>query len=173
MTYAALAERLISLGMISVDTAHNVLTDMGDRQHDKLDDEEDLSYALVDFEVAFAAYGDSVDDLEGAYHSMLLDAAACSGGTVVIDDVELTIDPEQGDVLRFVRNGSTVEWTLDHQWDRYVDHMGILSHVDALNPGDGRVFRSVELDEPGDNFYVLATDEQALVLTNEFGLRLD
>ncbi len=173
-TYNTLAVRLISLGMISTDTARRLLADP-----DGLDDELDgeyLSEALTDFGVAIAVHGDKVDDLEGSYDYLLRDAAACTGGAVVVDDVELSSDPDGGEILRFVCNGSVVEWSLQHDFDGYLDYMGILNHIHYLDPpgaDDHRRFRSVEVDEAGANYYVLATDEQALALVNEFGLRLD
>ncbi|WP_067479481.1 hypothetical protein [Nocardia amamiensis] len=178
-TYNTLAERLISLGMISTDTAHRVLRDIDELDDDGLDNELDgeyLSDALECFGVAIGVHGDKVDDLEGSYEYLLRDAAACTGGAVVVDDVELNSDPDGGAILRFVCNGSVVEWSLQHDFDGYLDFMSILSYIGDLNPpgaDDHRTFRSVELDEPGTNYYVLATDEQALALVNEFGLRLD
>jgi hypothetical protein len=160
--------------MISADTARRLLADP-----DGLDDElegEYLSEALTDFGVAIAVHGDKVDDLEGSYDYLLRDAAACTGGAVVVDGVKLSSDPDGGEILRFVCNGSVVEWSLQHDFDGYFDFMGILANIDDLNPpgvDDHRTFRSVQLDEPGANYYVLATDEQALALVNEFGLRLD
>ncbi|WP_227999928.1 hypothetical protein [Nocardia australiensis] len=178
-TYNTLAERLISLGMISTDTAHRVLRDIDGLDDDGLDDEldgEDLSDALECFGVAIGVHSDKVDDLEGSYQGLLSAAAACTGGAVVVDDVELSSDPDGGEILRFVCNGSVVEWSLQHDFDGYFDFMGILGNIHTLSPpgaDDHRAFRSVELDEPGINYYVLATDEQALALVNEFGLRLD
>ncbi|MFB8003914.1 hypothetical protein [Nocardia sp. NPDC056000] len=174
-TYNTLAERLISLGMISTDAAHRVLA-----YPDGLDDELDgeyLSAALEDFGVAIGVHGDKLDDdLEDNYRYLLRDAAACTGGAVVVDAVELSSDPGGGEILRFVCNGSVVEWSLWHDFDGYFDFTTILANIGDLNPpgvDDHRRFRSVELDEPGTNYYVLATDEQALALANEFGLRLD
>ncbi|MEU7765460.1 hypothetical protein AB0B25_10120 [Nocardia sp. NPDC049190] len=178
-TFNTLAERLISLGMISTDTAHRVLRDIDELDDDGLDyelDDEGLSDALECFGVAFGVHSDQVDDLEGSYEYLLRDAAACTGGAVVVEDVELSSDPDGAEILRFVCNGSVVEWSLEHDFDGYFDQMGILANIDDLNPpgvDDHRTFRSVDLDESETNYYVLVDDEQALALVNELGLPLD
>ncbi|NEW55593.1 hypothetical protein GV794_07990 [Nocardia cyriacigeorgica] len=171
-TYATLAERLISLGMISPDTAQKVLDEAVDR-HEELDGEE-LSSALTYFGVAIAVYAESVEDedLESAYASMLDEAAECTGGTMTIGDVTLTTDSDGSDLLRFVCNGETIEWLLEHDWGG-LDHMGIWDQMHYLDPGNGKAFLAVEQEQSGESIYVLATDEQARALIEEFGVRLE
>ncbi len=170
-TFANLAERLVSLGMISHDTAQEVLADAVDRQHEELDNEE-LSYALTDFGVAISVYAEGVEDLESAYASMLEDAATCSGGAMTIGDVTLTTDSDELDVLRFVCNGEVFEWLMRHDGDG-MDQMGIWDQMSRLDPGNGRTFLAVEQEQSGESIFVLATDEQARVLIEEFGVRLE
>lgn len=51
-----------------------------------------------------------------------------------------------------------------HRWGRGIDDLN------PPAPEDHRAFRAIAQDEPGDNYYVLATDEQVAVLEREFGL---
>ncbi|MFI6367760.1 hypothetical protein ACIBG0_34035 [Nocardia sp. NPDC050630] len=172
VTYAALAERLISLGMISTDTADRVLGFFGDG----LVEDEDLLWALEEFEVAVSIDGDKTDDLAAGYRSLLSAATRCTGDAVAVDDVELTFGLDGADILRFTCNGSVVQWSLEHRSGRHLDLMTVWENIDDLDPpnaDDHRRFWPIERDESEiTDYYVLATDEQALVLANEFDLRL-
>lgn len=186
-TYSTLAVRLVALGMISDDTARRALEEMvivgeggvvelgpdGDRP---LEDGE-LPEALVHFGVALAVTGDEVGELASGYDQLLQEAAECTGGAVVIEDVEYVENSQGDDVLRFLRNGEPFEWSLSHDFEGYLAYMDIMGYIESgdLNPPapeDHRTFRMVTLEETGDNYYVLATDEQAAFLEREFGLDL-
>jgi hypothetical protein len=161
ITFAALAGRLVELGMVSAEAVE----DARDGWPDGALERRDVGDALVDLGLAVVVHGDDVDDLEEAYRALLEDAAACSG--VVVGEVALVDDEE----LRFTVGGVEVVWAVEHQSEEYLDQLAVFEFIDRLEPGgdDARRFRALDGDDVG-AVYVLATPEQVRVLELEFGL---
>jgi len=186
-TYRVLAERLVQLGMVPQDKADSVLAEVGEWLDD-LDGElnaDDLTDALVELGAAVRVPSDDVDDLGDGYRDILERVAACSGGRVIVDDVELVRDEDGRDSLHFLRNGESIWWSLDHQHESYLDTLAIFENIDQLEPDADdprrfRVLRPADADADADedenydaDCYVLVSPEQARALHEEFGLDFD
>lgn len=172
LSYAAVAARLVTLGMISAEQAEDRLAALGEWRDQELT-LSDVPEALVEFGVAVSAHGEDVDDLAESYRDLLEAAAACAG-TVTVTGVELDTDDSGGEILRFRRDGEPRAWHVEHTGD-YLDHLALAENVDDLDPGAGdpRRFHVLGQSEPcDDSYYVLATPEQARALHDEFGLDL-
>jgi hypothetical protein len=183
-TCRMLAEGLVALGMVPQGKADGVLAEAGEWLDD-LDEEldaADLAEALVEFGAAVQVPSDDVDDLEDGYREILEQAVACSGGRMVLDDVELARNEDGSDSLHFLRNGESIWWSLEHQQEFYLDTLRIFENINDLEPdGDDprrfRLLRAVDADEDDDEdddlLYVLVSPEQARALHTEFGLDFD
>ncbi|TDD68272.1 hypothetical protein E1293_37175 [Actinomadura darangshiensis] len=125
-----LTDRLVGLGVITPDGAGRVLRKCA-RWAPDLDEEQELADLVAVFEEAGIAVRipDKVDGLEDAYRSFLEEAAACSGGAVTIDGVELV-----DEVLHFRRDGRPHRWELEHLSYRYVDTLTLWENIGDLAP---------------------------------------
>lgn len=173
-TYPALAERLVSLGMIPAAKAENALAEYGAAWQQAELKYGDLPAALTEFGVAVRAPADEVGDLEAGYRDLLDEAAACSGGPVIVSDVELIGDDDPVDFgdLHFKVNGAPAHWPVEHFGTECLDQAAIAEHINDLAPGgeDHRGFRALAEESGADPVYVLATAEQARTLGEEFGV---
>ncbi|MFD0202932.1 MULTISPECIES: hypothetical protein [Saccharothrix] len=137
--------------------------------------------ALVELGAAVGVHTEDVGldgpDLVDAYADILTAAAACSGGTVVVEDIAFTEQEDEdasGDwLLTFTRNGQPMSWTIDDH-DEYLDTLSIFESINDLRPpGDvQRRFHRLSTSPGADQVYVLASDAQLAVITGELGLSL-
>ncbi|GAA3775535.1 hypothetical protein GCM10022225_74370 [Plantactinospora mayteni] len=172
-TYQGLAERLAQLGIESDTRAVAGLVEI--RQWADLDEERDageLMRAFGPLGIGVRVPG-KVDNPAEGYRMLLERAVACSGGSVVIDDIELVEDEDGEQSLHFRRDGQSYWWALEHRSPRCLDLEAIREGLDDLTPGgtDPRGFYQVDgEDDGGTDCYVLLTPEQAEALREEFGL---
>jgi len=180
-TYRSLADRLVEIGMASEDeavAALAALAALGEQAGDPGAplEEADVVDVLDGCGLVVWAHAGYVDDLEDAYREILEGAAECTGGAVVVGDVELVEDEDGEESLHFLRNGEPVWWVVEHQSDEYLDLMTVMECIDDLEPGgdDPRMFYALPGEEPDeDDLYVLATPDQARVLHDQYGLDLE
>lgn len=175
LTYRRFAARLVELEMVTAARAAQALATWRDPDEELPADER--AAALVHLGTAVNVHTDDVGldgpDLVDAYADLLTDAAACSGGSVVVDDIELTEqddEDEAGDwLLTFTKNGKPMTWPLDDHGE-YLDTLSIFESINGLRP-DGADQRSFHgLPNGSDQAYVLASKDQLAVLTDELGL---
>ncbi|MEO3868461.1 hypothetical protein ABGB18_06490 [Nonomuraea sp. B12E4] len=94
-SYRRLAEGLAQLGALTPAQADAALAEIS-RWASDLDEERGVRDLVSLFSALPMAVlvPDKVDDLEEAYQAILNEAAACSGGSVVIDDIEFVEDED-------------------------------------------------------------------------------
>jgi hypothetical protein len=167
MTYGDVLDRLIKLGVAP-----------GPRDDAWLGEpvEQFDGQVFADLGVALHVHGDDVDAVAAAYRDVLHNAAALSGGSVVVGDVVFDFDADDHQ-LTFTVNGEPKRWWLDADGedDDYLNLQAIWEQIGDLAPGgdDPRAFYHIPKDEPGDDYYFLLTPEQADALRTEFELDLD
>ncbi|WP_334271020.1 hypothetical protein [Saccharopolyspora indica] len=119
---------------------------------------------------------DKVDDPEDEYAELLRAAAACSGGSVLIDDIELVEDEDGEESLHFRRNGRSFWWALDHESTAGLDLTTVLDSFGDLAPGENDPREFFPVAEQGDFagiWHILVTPDQAHALREEFDLPVD
>ncbi|MFI0354783.1 hypothetical protein [Actinomadura sp. 9N407] len=173
-TYRALTDGLERLGALTPAEAEDALVRVRSWSKDPDEETDPGELLAILHDLPIAAYvPDKVDDLEEAYRGILEDAAACSRGSVTIDDIEM-VDVDGVPYLHFRRNGRSIWWSLEHLSPRYVDLLTIAENFGDLAPSDHRDFFHVETDDgAASGWYVLLTHEQGRMLREEFGLPLD
>jgi hypothetical protein len=176
LTYQDVVDRLVAVGVLPAERADAAWQSLsGWARPDQQVDTDDLLMALVDIGVAVQVHGEDCE-VELAYRSILQDAAALSGGAVVVTDVALDTDGPGDGRLTFRVNGQPRSWYEDHRDPEYIDKMAVIEQISDLAPGgdDPRSFYGILADEPGeDDFFFLLTPEQATALHDEFGLGLE
>ncbi|MFD0260411.1 hypothetical protein ACFXKJ_36030 [Kitasatospora indigofera] len=176
-TYQRLAVRLHELGMITrrkADESVGYTADWGEPHPDRRT--EELTGVLEVCDVALQAHGEDVDFAEGAYAGIFEDAERMIGGAVTVTDVELAGEIGSSRDLDFKVNGEPRSWRIEQESDDYLDLGAVEQGISDLVPGgdDPRVFHCVPGDGAcADDYYLLATPEQAAVLRDEFGLRIE
>jgi hypothetical protein len=116
---------------------------------EEFEDTDELTFLLGECGLGFQTPEKVSGDLEDGYEELLLDAAACSGGSVVVDDVE-----------REHLSDST----------RYMDWNAAFDAIGDLVPGNDDPRGFYQLDEESyDAWWLLLTPDQAEGL-QEFGL---
>jgi hypothetical protein len=167
-------DRLVALGVLPTDrigTVWQALSGWAPPDGEV----DDLPIALVYIGVAVQVHGEDWD-MEEAYPAILREAAALSGGSVVITDIVLDIDGSGDGRLTFRFNGEPRSWYEDHRDPEYIDKMAVIEQIGGLAPGgdDPRRFYGILARESGeDDFFLLLTAEQAKALRDEFGLPLE
>lgn len=168
--------------MVTEEKAATVLADIAEWREEHLDedlDERNVLAWLPEFGAAISVHGEDVDFVEDYYRYLLeTEATACTGGAVVVTDVQLIDDEDHGEVLHFRRNGEPVWWHVEHESDDYVDQASVAEQISDLDPGgdDPRMFhfiRPEKIEACQDDVYLLATPEQARALSTEFDLAID
>jgi hypothetical protein len=171
MTYGDVLDRLIDLGIAPAERRKELTDSWIDNEVEESD-----GGVFADLGVVLYVHGDDVDQVGPAYREILESAAALSGGSVVVTDVAFDFDAS-GDQLTFKVNGEPKSWWLDADGpdDDYLNLMAVWEQIGQLAPGgdDPRSFFHIPKDEPGDDYYLLLTAEQAAALRVEFGLELD
>jgi hypothetical protein len=171
MTYGDVLDRLIELGIAPAGRRKELTDSWIDNEVEEFD-----GAVFADLGVVLYVHGDDVDHVGPAYREILESAAALSGGSVVVTDVAFDFDAS-GDQLTFKVNGEPKSWWLDADGpdDDYLNLMAVWEQIGQLAPGgdDPRSFFHIPKDEPGDDYYLLLTAEQAAALRVEFGLELD
>jgi hypothetical protein len=177
LTNRSLVDRMVALGIMSAERGAEVVRETpswinldGDLEP------EDIADMLHAFGLAVHVHCEDVDDLEGSYRHILEQAAALSGGSVVVTDVALDMTGALGKPLTFKINGEPRAWHEEHRAEDYLDAMAVVEQIGELAPGgdDPRHFFGILGEETGeDDYYLLLTDEQAAVLRDELGLELD
>ncbi|SDM23027.1 hypothetical protein [Allokutzneria albata] len=179
-TLRELSGRMVELGMLPQDKAVAALAHIGNGDEGYLDQpmvaEEFLEW-LPEFGVAFSVHGEDVDYV-GDYYRFLFENEVSPMTGVTFSDVVLVRDEDHGEVLHFLRDGETVWWVVEHLVDDYVDQGAVADQIEDLEPGgdDPRVFHQYYREEHKgceDDYYVLATPEQARALTEEFGIAFE
>ncbi|GAA4253616.1 hypothetical protein [Dactylosporangium darangshiense] len=170
-TYGDVLDRLIELGVAPAERRQELTDAWIDTPVEEFD-----GGVFADLGVAVAVHGEDVDAVEPAYRGILEEAAALSGGSVVVTDVAFHFDEPGADQLTFNVNGRPTSWWLDAEGpdDDYLNPMAVWEQISCLNPpeGDPRRFFHVEKDQPGDDHYLLLTPEQAGAVAAEFGIVL-
>ena len=171
MTYGDVLDRLIALGAAPAERRKELTDSWIDDEVEEFD-----GGVFADLGVALYVHGDDVDYVGPAYQEILESAAALSGGSVVVTDVAFDFDAGERQ-LTFKVNGEPKSWWLDADGpdDDYLNLMAVWEQIGELAPGgdDPRSFFHIPKDEPGDDYYLLLTAEQAAALRVEFGLELD
>lgn len=174
-TVRGFAETLVRIGVATQEEATAALAEVTRLDMDldeEYDDADELTFLLDYCDTGFVVPEKSVGDREDGYASLLHDAAACSGGSVVVDDVELLEGEDGDDILHFRRNGRSMWWRVEHTTvsARYMDLGAIAEGIGDLVPGDDDPRYFFQLDEdPRDAQWLLLTPGQAAAL-EEFGL---
>ncbi|MES4907245.1 MULTISPECIES: hypothetical protein [unclassified Streptomyces] len=173
-TLRGFAETLVRLGIATEEQAAAGLAGaagIGMDLDEKFDDPDELTFLVGECGIGFQTPEKVSGYLEDGYEELLLDAAACSGGSVVVDDVELVKDEDGEEYLHFRRNGRSVWHPAEHlsESTRYMDWNTAFDAIGDLVPGndDPRSFHQLDEDSY-DAWWLLLTPEQAKGLA-EFG----
>ncbi|MFJ9853089.1 hypothetical protein [Streptomyces sp. NPDC101150] len=169
------AETLVRLGIATQEQADAGLAEAGRFGFDvdeKFEDADQLTFLVGECGLGFTMPEKMSGGVDEGYESLLRDAAACSGGSVVVDDIELVEDEDGEEYLHVRRNGRSLWYHTEHDKDfrRYMDWMAASDAIGDLVPGgdDPRNFHQLDGD-PLDAWWLLLTPEQAAGL-KEFGL---
>jgi hypothetical protein len=175
LTARNFAARVVEIGLVSQEQADAFLGRYSFIDPDAELRQIDLLDWLQEFGVAVSVHCDDVDDLEQAYKSILEQAAACSGDSVTVTDVQLIEDDAGGERLRLRINGEPRSWRVEHPSDDYLDTLTMFEHMNELDPGadDPRRFHQIPGNGEGDDVYLLATPEQAHALKESFGFDVE
>ncbi|MDO0914285.1 hypothetical protein QQM39_26690 [Streptomyces sp. DT2A-34] len=174
-TLRGFAETLVRLGIATDEQAATGLAEaagIGMDLDEEFEDTDELTFLLGECGLGFQMPEKVLGGLEDGYEDLLLDAAACSGGSVVVDDVELVRDEDGDEYLHFRRNGRSIWHPAEHLSDstRYMDWNAAFDAIGDLVPGNGDPRGFHQLDEEAyDAWWLLLTPEQAEGL-QEFGL---
>ncbi|WP_354641548.1 hypothetical protein [Kitasatospora camelliae] len=169
------AETLVRLGIATEEQAATGLAEaarIGMDLDEEFEDVEELTFLVGDCGLGFQTPEKVTADLDEGYEELLRDAAACSGGSVVVDRVALVRDEDGTEYLHFRRNGRPIWYHTGHLSDttRYLDWHVAFEALSDLVPGNGDPRRFHQLDEDSyDAWWLLLTPEQAEGL-EEFGL---
>ncbi|GAA1163010.1 hypothetical protein F4556_000428 [Kitasatospora gansuensis] len=176
-TCQRLAVRLHELGMITREKADESVEYTADwGEPDPSQRTEELTGVLEVCDVALQAHGEDVDVAEDAYVGILGDAERMIGGAVTVTDVELVGEIGSSRDLEFKVNGEPKSWRIEQESDDYLDLGAVGAGISDLVPGgdDPRVFHCVPGDGGcADDYYLLATPEQAAALRDEFDLPIE
>ncbi|WP_432587553.1 hypothetical protein ABVG11_19375 [Streptomyces sp. HD1123-B1] len=172
------AEKMVELDIATEEQAMTGLAEaesFGMDLDEKYENLEELTFLIGECGLGFTTPEKAVGDLEEGYEDLLRDAAACSGGSVVVDDVALVKvedGAEREEYLHFRRNGRSIWHRTEHLSDstRYMDWTTLFDAIGDLVPGneDPRGFHQVDEDSY-DAQWLLLTSGQAEGL-KEFGL---
>lgn len=178
-TLNGFASLLVRLGIATQEQAAAGLAEAAEIDMDldeEFEDTDELTFLLGECGLGFQTPEKASGDLEDGYAELLTEAAACTGGLVVVDDVELVkIENEDGgedEYLHFRRNGRSIWHRTEHLSDgtRYMDWNTAMDAIGELAPGKGDPRAFWQLDEDSyDAWWLLLTPEQAQGL-EEFGL---
>ncbi|MFJ8534358.1 hypothetical protein [Streptomyces sp. NPDC093591] len=174
-TLRGFAETLVRLGIATDEQATTGLAEaagIGMDLDEEFEDTAELTFLLGECGLGFQIPEKVPGGLEDGYEELLLDAAACSGGSVVVDDVELVTDEDGEEYLHFRRNGRSIWHPAEHLSDstRYMDWNAAFDALGDLVPGNDDPRGFYQLDEESyDAWWLLLTPEQAEGL-EEFGL---
>ncbi|MGX7759059.1 hypothetical protein ACWQ06_10390 [Streptomyces angustmyceticus] len=181
ITYLRVADVLTGLGMITRETARDVVDGFGDRAHAVLPLRQHIAGALEAFGVAVSIHADDVDFADSHYPWLLEEAAALTGGKVTVGafrfEREDADDEEAGrGTLYFTRNGEELSFSIEQESNDYLDMDAARAAIEALSPDDDpRSFRCVDSSRENpfggnDDIVVLATAEQRAGLRRHLGL---
>ncbi|MFC9231916.1 hypothetical protein ACFTZI_23635 [Streptomyces decoyicus] len=178
-TLNGFAQTLVRLGIATKEQAAAGLAEAAGIDMDldeEFEDTEELTFLVGECGLGFQTPEKASGDLEGGYEELLTDAAACTGGLVVVDDVALVktenADGEEDEYLHFRRNGRSIWHGTEHLSDstRYMDWNAAMDAIGDLVPGNDDPRAFWQLDEDSyDAWWLLLTPEQAQGL-EEFGL---
>ncbi|MGY0055438.1 hypothetical protein ACWY4P_02550 [Streptomyces sp. LZ34] len=174
-TIRGFAETLIRLGIATEEQAAAGLAEaagIGMDLDEDFEDTDELTFLVGECGIGFQMPEKVSGYLEDGYEELLLDAAACSGGSVVVDDVELVKGEDGDEYLHFRRNGRSIWHPTEHLSDstRYMDWNAAFDAIGDLVPGNGDPRAFCQLDEESyDAWWLLLTPDQAEGL-KEFGL---
>ncbi|MFE7278507.1 hypothetical protein [Streptomyces sp. NPDC057623] len=169
------AQTLVRLGIATEEQAAVGLaetTGIGMDLDKDYGDTDELTFLVGECGLGFQTPEKALGDLADGYEDLLLEAAACSGGSVVVDDVELVTDEDGEEYLHFRRNGRSIWHPTEHVSDstRYMDWDAVFDAIGDLVPGNDDPRSFYQLDEDSyDAWWLLLTPEQAAGL-KEFGL---
>ncbi|WP_369169922.1 hypothetical protein AB5J49_19640 [Streptomyces sp. R28] len=172
-----MADTLVRLGIATDEQAAAGLAEaagIGMDLDEEFEDTDELTFLLGECGLGFQTPEKVSGDLEEGYEELLLDAAACSGGSVVVDDVQLVTDEDGDEYLHFRRNGRSIWHPAEHLSDstRYMDWNTAFDAIGDLVPGNDDPRGFYQLDEESyDAWWLLLTPDQAEGL-KEFGLPL-
>lgn len=174
-TLREFAEILVRLGIATEDQAAVGLAeaaDIGMDLDEGYEDTEELTFLVGECGLGFQMPEKVSGDLADGYEELLFDAAACAGGSVVVEDVELVTDEDGEQFLHFRRNGRSIWHATEHlsETTRYMDWNAAFDAIGDLVPGNDDPRGFYQLDEESyDAWWLLLTPEQAEGL-QEFGL---
>ncbi|MDT0545786.1 hypothetical protein [Streptomyces lonegramiae] len=174
-TLREFAETLVRLGIATEEQAATGLAEaeaIGMDLDEEFEDTDELTFLVGECGLGFQTPEKVSGHLEDGYAELLFDAAACAGGSVVVDDVALVKDEDGEEYLHFRRNGRSIWHPTEHLSDstRYMDWNAAFDAIGDLVPGndDPRSFHQLDEDSY-DAWWLLLTPEQAKGL-EEFGL---
>ncbi|MFE1771245.1 hypothetical protein [Streptomyces sp. NPDC059008] len=179
LTLNGFAQTLVRLGIATEEQATAGLAEaaeIGMDLDEEFEDTEELTFLVGECGLGFQTPEKVDGDLEEGYAELLTEAAACSGGSVVVDDVALVrVEHEDGEAdeyLHFRRNGRSIWHRTEHLSDstRYMDWNTAMEALGDVVPGNDDPRAFWQLDEDSyDAWWLLLTPEQAQGL-EEFGL---
>ncbi|MBB4964828.1 hypothetical protein [Saccharothrix violaceirubra] len=159
------AERIVSLGLAAPEAAAEFADWELDEEDDPLRTYHEI---LIELGLAVQVPVGDTDDLERTYADVLSEVVGLTGGAVEVADVRLADDLRS---IAFTIDGVRKEWHTEHHSTRHLDQLAIYEFVSLFDPPDGRRFRGLGLaDDYDDPVYLLATEEHARVLADEFGV---
>ncbi|MDF3146822.1 MULTISPECIES: hypothetical protein [unclassified Streptomyces] len=174
-TLRGFADTLVRLGIATDEQAAAGLAEaagIGMDLDEEFEDTDELTFLVGECGLGFQMPEKVSGDLEDGYEELLIDAAACSGGSVVVEDVELVTDEDGDEYLHFRRNGRSIWHPTEHLSDstRYMDWNAAFDAIGDLVPGNDDPRGFYQLDEESyDAWWLLLTPDQAEGL-KEFGL---
>ncbi|MEU9110503.1 hypothetical protein AB0D04_01580 [Streptomyces sp. NPDC048483] len=174
-TLREFADTLVRLGIATEEQAAAGLAEAAhiDMDLDEgFEDMEELTFLVGECGLGFQTPEKAGGELAEGYEELLREAAACSGGSVVVEDVKLVNDEDGYEYLHFRRNGRSIRHLTEHLSDdtRYMDWNVAFDAIGDLVPGDGDPRAFYQLDEDSyDAWWLLLTPDQADGL-KKFGL---
>ena len=170
MTYGDVLDRLVELGVAPAERPAELAEWLLKAEVEEVDGE-----VFHDLGLAVHVHAEDVDRAGPAYEDILAQAATVSGGSIVITDVAFDWAAEHQ--LTFKVNGHELSWYLDADGpdDDYLNLMAVWEQIGDLTryADDPRLFYHIPKDQPGDDYYLLLTEEQAEAVRTEYGLELD
>ncbi|ADI11426.1 hypothetical protein SBI_08308 [Streptomyces bingchenggensis BCW-1] len=179
VNYVRVAEVLTELGMVTRETAQNVIDQFGDLAYGGMEPGHEIASSLESFGVAVCIHAEDVDFADHHYEWLLAEAAALTGGKVTVDNFRFDKeDPDDEDAGRgtmyFQRNGKELSFSVEQESNDYLDMSAAQGAIEALSPDDDpRTFRCVDSGPYTlgyDDVMVLATAEQREGLFQHLGI---
>lgn len=179
ITFRHVGEALHRAGMISPETARQVLEQFGSHVDQELTGYE-TARALIDFGVAVSVHADDIDSIHDGYPTLLANAVTLAGGKVTVTDVRVIegeggLEAGRSDRLEFSRDGHLVSIPAEHFAEDYYDHQAACKAIaETTRSEDPRSWHYTDFTRvPGngyDSIMLLATPTQTAHLQERLRL---